>query len=138
MDILMDPSTSPQYLIQFDDGTTTSITASKMSSLIPKPDVNLSDTSHLLPPFLCSNSKITYEHEGHYQKGYLTQSDNGSYYFSYKSHMNKKHADWSIPLPNLTSTWHDLCVNGILLPGHAASLFVQGLLAHFVSVANPV
>jgi hypothetical protein len=138
MDIPMDPSTSPQYLIQFENGTTTSVTASKMPSLIPKPDINLSDTSHLLPPFQCPNSKIMYEHEGHYRKGYLTQSDNGSYYFSYKSHTNKKHAIWSIPLPNLTSTWHDLCVNGMLLPGHAASLFVQELLAHFVSTANLV
>jgi hypothetical protein len=56
IDILMDPSTSPQYLIQFNYGTATSITASKMLSLIPKPDVNLSDTSHLLPPFLRPNS----------------------------------------------------------------------------------
>ncbi len=124
MDIPKDPSSSPQYLIQFNDCTTTSVTASKMPSLIPKPEVNLSDTSHLLPPFLRPNSKITYEHEGHYQKGYLTQSDNGSYYFSYKSHTNKKHADWSIPLSNLTSTWQDLCVNGIILPRHAASSFV--------------
>jgi hypothetical protein len=76
MDTPMDPSTSPQYLIQFNDGTTTSVTASKMPSLIPKPDINLSNTSHLLPPFLRPNSKIMYKHEGHYQKGYLTQSDN--------------------------------------------------------------
>jgi hypothetical protein len=138
MDIPMDPSTSPQYLIQFASGATTSVTASKMPSVIPKPDINLSNTSHLLPPFLRPNSKITYEHEGQYHKGYLTQSDNGSYYFSYKSHTKKKHANWSIPLPNLTSTWHDLCVNRILLPGHVASLFIQESLAHFVSAANLV
>jgi hypothetical protein len=52
--------------------------------------------------------------------------------------MNKKHANLSVPLPNLTSTWHDLCVNRILLPGHAASLFIRELLAHFVSTADLV
>ncbi len=124
IDIPMNPSTSPQYLSQFDDGATTSLTASKMPSHIPKLDINLFDTSHLLPPFLRPNSKIMYKHEGQYHKGYLTQSDYGSYYFSYKSHTNKKHADWSVPLPNLTSTWRGQCVNGILLPGQATSLFV--------------
>jgi hypothetical protein len=136
MDIPMDPSISPQYLIQFNNGTTAFVTASKMPSLIHKPDVNSSITSHLLPPFLRPNSKIMYEHEGQYHKGYLTQSDNGSYSFSYKSHTNKKHADWNVPLPNLTFNWHDLCVNGILLPGHTASSFIQESSAHFVSATN--
>jgi hypothetical protein len=36
MDIPMDPNTSPHYLVQFDDGTTQSILASDMPSLIPK------------------------------------------------------------------------------------------------------
>ena len=115
MDIPLDPSTSPHYLVLFDDGTSTSVTASKMPSLIPKLEVNVSNTSHLLPPFLRKNSKITFDHDGKFHKGYLTQLDNGTYDFSYKSHINKKHAEWSVPLPNLTSTWHDLCINGTLL-----------------------
>jgi hypothetical protein len=138
MDIPMNCSTSPQCLIQFDDRTMTSVMASKMPSLIPKSDVNLSDSSHLLPPFLRLNSKITYKHEEQYHKGYHTQSDIGTYYFSYKLHRNKKQANWSVPLPNLTSTWHDLCVNGILLPRHTASLFVRDSLACVVSAANLV
>jgi hypothetical protein len=117
---------------------TASVTASKMHSLISKPDVNLSNSSHLLPPFLHLNSKITYNHKGLYHKGYLTQSDNGTYYFSYKSHMNKKHPDWSVPLPNLASTWQDLCIKGVLFPGHNTMLFVKDLPARFVCTTTLV
>jgi hypothetical protein len=93
MDIPLDPTTSPHYLIQFDDCTTSSITASKMPSFIPKPDVDMSDSLHLLPPFLRLTSKIAFDHEGQYHKGFLTQSPTGVCCFSYKSHINKKHPD---------------------------------------------
>jgi hypothetical protein len=136
MDIPIDLATFPQYLILFDNGTTLSIPASKMDSLIPKPNVNMSERSHLLPPFLRLNSKIAFEHEGQYHKGFLTQASNGDYCFSYKSHINKKHPDWSIFLPNLTSNWHDLCLQGILVPGHNTTSFVRETTANFVSAAN--
>jgi hypothetical protein len=136
MDISLNPATSPQYLIQFDDGTMSSIPASKMDSLIPKPNVNMLDSSHLLPPFLHINSKITFEHEGQYHKGFLTQAPNGVYCFSYESHINKKHPDWSISLPNLTSNWHDLCLQGVLVPGHNTTSFFHKSTANFVSAAN--
>jgi hypothetical protein len=136
MDIPIDPATSLQYLILFEDGTTSSIPASKMDSLIPKPNVDMSERSHLLPPFLRLNSKITVEHEGQYHKGFLTQAFNGDYCFSYKSHINKKHPDWSISLPNLTSNWHDLCLQGVLVPGHNTTSFIHETTANFVSTAN--
>ncbi len=40
MDIRMDTTTSPQYLIHFNNGTTKMGPASKMASLIPKPQVS--------------------------------------------------------------------------------------------------
>jgi hypothetical protein len=46
MDIPLDPTTAPHYLIQFEDGTTSSIPASKMQSLIPKPDIDICWTAH--------------------------------------------------------------------------------------------
>ncbi len=64
MDIPLDPSSSPHYLVLFDDGTSTLVTASNMPSLIHKPTVNVSDTSHLLPPFVCKNSKILFNQMG--------------------------------------------------------------------------
>jgi hypothetical protein len=88
MDISLDPTISPHYLIQFNNGTTESVPASKMSSFIPKPSTNPSDSSHLLPPFLYLNSKITYKHNGQYHKGYLLKSQDGTYCFSCKSHVH--------------------------------------------------
>jgi hypothetical protein len=66
MDIPIDPTALPQYLILFDNGSTKSIPARNMPSFIPKPQTTASNSasSHLLPPFLCVNSKITFDHEG--------------------------------------------------------------------------
>ena len=125
VDIPMDPNLTPQYLVQFDDGTTKSFPASKMASLIPPPRPSSSDSSHLLPPFLRLNSKITFEHEGQYHKGFLSKTPDGPYCFIYKSHINKKHPDWSVPLPNLTTNWQDLCMDGILIPGHSSGSFLR-------------
>ena len=96
------------------------------------------DTSHCLPPFLPLHSRIRYKHNRQYHKGYLTQSPNGSYCFSYKSHINKKCPNWSVPLPNFTSTRHKLCLKGILIPNHNATSFVWDTLANFVSATNLV
>ncbi len=125
VDIPMDPNLTPQYLVQFDDGTTKSFPASKMASLIPPPRPSSSDSSHLLPPFLRLNSKVTFEHEGRYHKGFLSKTPDGPYCFIYKSHINKKHPDWSVPLPNLTTNWQDLCMDGILIPGHSSGSFLR-------------
>jgi hypothetical protein len=125
MGILFDPSMLPQYLIMFDNGTTCSVPASKMPNLIPKPVISVSDTTHLLPPFLKVGSKITYKHDGQFHKGFLSKMPEGVYRFSYKSHINKKNEDWGINIPNLPTTWQDLCTNGILLPGHQPLLFLR-------------
>jgi hypothetical protein len=101
-----------------------------MPSLIPKPAPVLSDSTHLLPPFLQHGCKITYEHEGQLHKGFLGQSLDGVFRFSFKSHINKKSEDWGVPLPNLTSTWQDLCVDGVLIPGHQPSSFQCPRLPH--------
>jgi hypothetical protein len=69
MDTPMDSNQSPHYLVQFDNGTSRSIRFADMPSLIPKPLVNVLDSAHLLPSFLKLNSKITFEHDGHYHKG---------------------------------------------------------------------
>ncbi len=114
------------YIISFDNGTTDSIPLRNMASMIPPPPVDvglLDSTESALPPFLRLNSKITYKHEGQYHKGFLGQRD-GCFWFVYKSHVNKQKEDWSVPLPNLTSTWVDMCVEGIFLPGHISHTFL--------------
>ena len=139
MDIPFDPTTSPQYLIIFDDGTSRAVPSDVMPTLIPKPVTVSSDSNHLLPPFLQPGSKITYEYEGQLHKGFLGQSADGVYRFSFKSHINKKFEDWGVPLPDLLSTWQDLCVEGVLIPGHQSSSFIsprRSLAASHVSATN--
>jgi hypothetical protein len=121
-----DPSLAASYTVLFDDGTSASIPLLDMAAIISKPPVNITATdpaSSLLPPFLQLNSKITYEHDGQYHKGYLSQVD-GVYCISFKSHVNKRKEDWGVPLPNLPTTWVDLCVQGILIPGHVPHSFL--------------
>jgi hypothetical protein len=118
MDIPLDPN------IQFDARTSSSIPAAKMPDLIPKPAVDISDNTHLLPPFLKVGSKITFKKDRQYHKGYLTQIPDSSYRFSYKSHINKKQEDWGTPLPNLARTWQDLCTKGLLLSPQPQLVFV--------------
>ncbi len=110
---------SPSYLILFDNGT---------SALIPIQISNTaaSPTAHssLLPPFLSINSRITYEHDGTYHKGFLSCKPCGTYDFSFNTHVKKKSEDWDVDLPNLLFNWADLCTKGILIPGHVVHTFI--------------
>jgi hypothetical protein len=99
MDIPLDPGSSLQYLIMFNDGMTCTIAAADIPSLIPKPALTLSDSTHILLSFLQMGYKITYECNGQYHKGFLSQSLDSAFCFSYKSHINKKTNDWGAPLP---------------------------------------
>ncbi len=58
MDIIIDPLSSPQYLIMFDDDTTRLVSSANMPALIPKPMMMLSDATHLLPHFLKLGLKL--------------------------------------------------------------------------------
>jgi hypothetical protein len=107
----------------WDNGTTRSVLATNMPSLIPKPMVTPLDSMRLLLPFLQPGSKIMYERDGQYHKGFLNQSPNGVYRFSYKLHINRKAEYWGVPLPNMAMTWQDLCIEGILIPGCQSSSF---------------
>ncbi len=131
---------NPPYTILFDNGTSASIPLSEMASIIPPPPVVPSTpdgTDHLLPPFLRINSCITYEHDGQYHKSFLGQHD-GVYRFSFKSHVNKRKEDWGVPLPNLTSNWVDLCLEGILVPGHVSHTFLCSSTSPMASTFDPV
>jgi len=121
----------------FDDGTARAVPSKDMLFLIPKPVYAEPDSTHILPPFLQPGSKITFEHDGQLHKGFLGQSPSGEFRFSFKSHINKKSEDWGVPLSHLPSTWQDLCVEGILIPGHQSSSFVRPkAAASHVSATN--
>ena len=134
------PDEDFSYTILFDNGTSASVPLREMSNLIPHPPITSSpadDETSLLPPFLQLNSKITYEHEGQFHKGYLGQKD-GVYRFSSKSHVNKRKEDWGVPLPNLPSSWVNLCVEGILIPGHVAHSFLRSTSSPGATTFDPV
>ena len=127
-----DVSGSPSYLILFDNGSSASIQLPKMQSMIPAPPVPMIDPaasspahSSLLPPFLSVNSRITYEHEGAYHKGFLSRKPCGMYCFSFKTHVKKKSKDWGVDLPNLPFDWVDLCTDGVLIPLHIPSFVLK-------------
>ncbi len=127
------PLGSTLYHILFNNGTSASIPFAEMESLIPAPPLPSSTptdspsdgSSSLLPPFLSVNSRITYEHDGAYHKGFLTRKPCGMYQLSFKTHVKKKSEDWGINLPNLPFNWADMCTEGILIPGHVAHSFLR-------------
>jgi hypothetical protein len=68
-DLLMNGA--PSYTILFDNSTSISVPLSEMATIIPKPPVDISPSDSqdsLLPPFLCLNSKITYNTMGNITK----------------------------------------------------------------------
>jgi hypothetical protein len=128
------------YTILFDNGTTASIPLSQMASQIPPPPVTpmtMDGANSLLPPFFHLNSWITFKHKNQYHKGYLSQL-NGIYRFSYKSHVNKRREDWGVPLPNLPSNWVNVCVKGILNPGHVSHSFLWSPSSSTPTTFDPV
>jgi hypothetical protein len=131
--LFLDSSGSPSYQILFDNGTAASIPLLEMASCIPAAplpalaptDSSPNGSSTLLPPFLLVNSRITFEHDGAYHKGFLTRKSCGMYRFSYKTHVKEKAKDWGVDLLNLPYNWVDLCTEGILVPGHVAHSFIR-------------
>ncbi len=137
-DLLLDGA--PSYTILHDNGTAMSIPLPEMATIIPKPPVDISPSNSqdsLLPPFLCLNSKITYKHDEQYHKGYLGIKD-GIHWFVFKSHVDKRKEDWGVSLPNLPTTWVDMCVEGNLIPGHVPHTFLWSSASPQQSTFDPV
>ena len=134
------PESERSYLVQLDNGQTVPIPLGKMPKHLPRrpsPSEGVDSVADSqLPSFLQVNQKITYEKDGVYHKGYLGRNG-GMYRFVYKRHPNSKREEWGEDLPDLPATWSDLCVTGILQPGHTASSFLRGSSAStFDPVAN--
>jgi hypothetical protein len=128
------------YTILFNNGTTALVPLNKMAGLIPPPPVDVCDLDScdsLLLPFLCLNLKIPYEHKGQYHKGFLGKCD-GCFRFVFKSHINKQKEDWIVPLPNHPVSWVELCIEGVLLPGHVSYSFIRSSPLPQVSTFDPV
>ncbi len=62
----------------------------------------------------------------------------GVYCFVFKSHANKRKEEWGANLPNLPTTWVDLCIEGILVPGHVSYSFLRQTDSPKQSTFDPV
>jgi hypothetical protein len=60
------------------------------------------------------------------------------YRFVFKSYANKRKEEWGVNLPNLPATWVDLCVEGILVPGHVSQSFLHPSHSPHQSTFDPV
>jgi hypothetical protein len=99
--------------------------AVSMPALIPKPMVNILDASHLLPLFLQVGSKITLKKDGQYHKGYLSHLPDGTYWFSYKSQVNKS-TNMTGVFPSLISSQHgkisaQMASSSLVIHGHPST-----------------
>ncbi len=124
---LSDPALPPSYSILFNKSTSASIPLLEMVDIIPKPPVAVAPTNprpvpssrHFYSSILKSPMRMTTSITRD-----TSQKLMGSTNFSFKSHINKRKEEWGVPLPNLPSTtWVDLCVQGILIPGHIPHSF---------------
>ena len=127
------------YTILFDNGATLSIPLLQMAAFIPSPPVIPSGpdkAESLLPPFLCLNSQITFEHDGQYHKDYLGLQD-GIYHFLFVSHKQVQ-GGLGHPIANLPTTWVDLCVESVLVPSHVSHSFLHLPTSSAPTTLNPV
>ena len=85
------------YPTQFDDSSTKYVPISDMLFITIKPPVVTkgNDQDALLLAFLQFGSKITFDHDGKFFKGYLGRKD-GEYRLSFKRHPNVKQEEWGI------------------------------------------
>ena len=87
-----------------DDGTTKDVAFEDLVQLVSSPTMNesdpLSDPFHGLPNFLHRNSKITMDHHGAYQKGFLQHTNEGGFRFEVRRNARSAKVESSVPLPD--------------------------------------
>jgi hypothetical protein len=62
-----------------------------------------------------------------WEKGWLLQS-----------HANIRKEEWGVNLPNFPTNWVDLCIEGILVPGHVSNSFLRPSPSPQQSTFDPV
>ena len=142
-----------KYTIQLDNGTTVEADfhqladPSKTSTTIDK--VSYTNARILgLPHDLQPNSKVTFDHNGAFHKGYLIHSQEHGFSFEYCHHPQATYPEWAVPLPNFLLSWPTLMAEDLLFPGHSTvSSFLRpsstrstgtspAALANFVSASG--
>ena len=114
------------YTIHLDDGTIVEAQFHQLSD--PSPTVSPSNDTQSytnarisgLPHDLQPNSKVTFDHNGAFHKGYLVCSKDHGFSFEYRRHARATKPEWTVPLPNFILNWPNLLAEDLLFPGHSS------------------
>ena len=114
------------YTIHLDDGTTIEAQFHQLSD--PSTTVSPSHDTHTyhnarisgLPHDLQPNSKVTFDHNGAFHKGYLIYNKDHGFSFEYRRHARATKPEWTVPLPNFILNWPNLLADDLLFPGHSS------------------
>ena len=114
---------APQhYVVQLDSGGAAEVTFEDLvqvgtASSDSPPPVN--DPFRTLPHFLGRGAKLTMDHAGSFQKGYLQHTPEGGFRFEVPRNTRLRKVDFTVPLPDFVRTWTTLVGDDVLIPGHS-------------------
>ena len=99
-----------QYLLHHHDGSTITKTLVEMDKIVDSPINNTQSVPHLslplidsLPTWLQHGSKVTYDHEGEFHKGFIMILADGTARFSCRRQKSSRTKSWGVTLLNLVT-----------------------------------
>ncbi|KAL7538082.1 hypothetical protein ACHAWF_005990, partial [Thalassiosira exigua] len=116
------PSSSRNYVVHLDDGTTIDQSFEEIVALTPPregPTFDVPDPFSSLPHFLQRHSKLTMDHQEAFHKGFLNHTPEGGFQFGVRRNVCSTKVDWSVDLPNFKADWPTLFSEDMLIPGHS-------------------
>ena len=112
------------YVLRLDSGTAIELDFSKLYDIVNPPDLTSSadsvNASSSVPYWIGDGAKVTMDHNGEYQKGFIFRLPTGTYRFSVRRRGKTSQEILGVDLPSFASEWASLCDNNILIPGHTA------------------
>ena len=83
-----------------------------------------------LPVWLQHGSKVTFDKDGEFHKGFIIMSPNGVPRFSCRRQMSSREESWGVNLPNLLTEWPMLTQDNTLIPSWSYSTFLRPASTH--------
>ena len=140
------PSTAAptlNYVISLDNGTTTEcsfedlIAVGRDSNALTDSAPPTANPFATLPQIFQRNSKVTFDHNGAFHKGFLQHSNKHIFQFQVRRNIRSTKVDWSVPLSNFKQHWTTLVGDDILFPVHTTvSSFLKSATANTAPSAN--
>ena len=119
-DGLPDPD---KYLLTCPDGTQLTKTLDEMDAIAdtpanrsPAPSNPSLPTVATLPPYFQHGSKVLFDKDGEFHKGFIILKPDGTYRFSLRRQMSARQEAWGQDLPNFVHDWPILTCDNIIMP----------------------